>query len=248
MTTRTFDARPSPFHPAHHSIYALANLPDPAFQSAAPRSWSWFLPWGLDQGQEGACVGHGITEELYNKPDMVDFAKRWPIWAAKTLEVIMRQGSKQEIAQAYAFDSYYEFRRQDEFPGEDYEGTSLNAGAKLTKALGYWKGYYWAGNALELRRWLRFGNVVAATPWFDGFDRPTPSSKRGFQGWFEPTGAIRGWHCYLLNRNSESHGGLWTPNSWGGDGQGWFSFETIDRMIQENEAEYLIPMYREVRT
>jgi hypothetical protein len=108
--------------------------------------------------------------------------------------------------------------------------------------LGLWKGFRWAQNALELRKWLRFGNVVAATPWFTGMFEMGSSEK-----WLLPTGIIEGWHCYLLCRNSERKGGLWTPNSWGGDGQGWISWETVDMMRNQHNAEFLIPLYREVR-
>jgi hypothetical protein len=62
--------------------------------------------------------------------------------------------------------------------------------------------------------------------------------------WLVPEGVIEGWHCYLLNRNSERKGGLWTPNSWGGLGQGWLSWEAVDGLIKDHRAEFLIPLYR----
>ena len=243
MNYPKLDARPSPYHPAHHTIYSLANLDDNAYQQSIPRTWSWFLPFGLNQGREGACVGHGITEELYNKPDAIKFSKlTLPDWAVQTREM-NGHGTMYEpaLAQAYAFDSYHQFRREDEWAGEGYDGTSLNAGARVTMALGLWRGFRWAENALQLRKWLRFGNVVAATPWF------TSMFEANSQGWLEPKGIVEGWHCYLLNRNSEKRGGLWTPNSWGGGGQGWIAWETINGMIQDHQAEYLIPLYRDVK-
>ncbi|HSE43742.1 MAG TPA: hypothetical protein VLA89_00280 [Gemmatimonadales bacterium] len=75
-------------------------------KSKQPDQWGWYQFY--DQGEEGACVGFGIsrTQTLMNRV-MYD-----------------------------AFWLYDEARKVDEWPGEDYDGTSVNAGLKVAKADG----------------------------------------------------------------------------------------------------------------
>jgi hypothetical protein len=77
-------------------------------EPAAPRDTT---PWyrAMDQGQEGACVGFGWTRcmMLLNRKR---YDARW---------------------------LYHEAQKVDEWVGEDYEGTSVRAGADVLRARGH---------------------------------------------------------------------------------------------------------------
>src|SRR5689334_10441072 len=65
------------------------------------RSYAWACNAWLDQGREGACVGFGWSHELCAKPGvhMVD--------------------------NNFALAVYHRAQQIDEYPGEDYSGTSV---------------------------------------------------------------------------------------------------------------------------
>src|SRR5688572_15007850 len=79
-----------------------------------PRSYSWRGNVVLDQGSEGACVGFAWAHELNARPVVVP-----------------------DIDAADARSIYTDARKMDEWPGEDYEGTSVLAGAKVVQAAGH---------------------------------------------------------------------------------------------------------------
>jgi hypothetical protein len=101
--------------------------------------WRYWRPGAnLDQGPDGACVGFGWTADLIGSP-MPDF-KVTP-----------------EIANPYAFDLYHESQRNDQWAGEDYEGTSVLAGAKVVKSRGFISEYRWARGIEDLAQLLSNG-------------------------------------------------------------------------------------------
>lgn len=160
----------------------------------APRSYSWSVPNILDQGQQGACVGFGWAHELAARPISVP-------------------GITNEIARGI----YYEAQKADEWPGEDYSGTSVLAGAKIITARGYQSGYRWCFGLNDLILAVGYtGPVVMGTYWYEGMFEPDAN------GFIHPTGNIMGGHCWDVTRvaiqlPTRPVGYFTMVNSWGSD-------------------------------
>ena len=94
-------------------------------------------------------------------------------------------------------------QKHDEWPGENYEGTSVRAAVEyFRQVLGTVSGYRWARNMDDVRARLTAGPtdgggvLVAGTDWWTGMD-----NMRGLpyeENWWTPTGKYRGGHCYLI--------------------------------------------------
>ena len=79
----------------------------------------------LDQGREGACVGFAWTGELLTGP------------------VAPKQQPSEELGNSLALSCYKRAQKIDQWPGEDYEGTSVLAGAKIMQQEGFIDSYIW---------------------------------------------------------------------------------------------------------
>lgn len=186
----------------------------------ARRSYTWSVPVALDQGQEGACVGFGWAHELAARPTPVA-----------------------GITNERAFAIYRRAKQLDQWAGENYEGTSVIAGAKTVMELGYLKEYRWAlgpgaaaaENDLALAVGYK-GPAVMGTYWYN--DMFTPDA----QGYLRPTGGIAGGHCYLVHGYNLKMGyKVW--NSWG---TGFYGYISVPDMITllANDGEACIPVIR----
>lgn len=196
-----------------HRVFA-AHLP--VFDGALPLS-KHYRPVRpvLDQGREGACVGHGVTNVLRHHPRV-------------RLRVL--------DAQQLAFGMYYGSRRIDEWPGEDYDGTSVNAGMKLARELGLLVSWRWCVGAGEVRDALLLGQgpVAIGIPWSESMYVTGP------HGLVTVTGAQVGGHCLMVDGYSRraTHDGVSGPffrwqNSWGPSyGVGGYGFVPFDTMVQ----------------
>jgi hypothetical protein len=153
FTDRTFDARPStdPLNDQHLSRTVLPT-------QVPRRIRSWRGPyWRIDQGPVGACVGFGWTVEAMSMP------------------VIVRpQPNTKAAAEAFALDRYHQSQLVDEYSDTPpAEGSSLNAGAKVMRSLGYITGWRWHRTVDDLIGGLiTDGPQVTATPWHEAMFRP----------------------------------------------------------------------------
>ena len=77
--------------------------------------------WGHDQGKEGSCVGHGISMERA----ITNIAQ------AKALG-LLNPGRRYN-----PLDVWNEAKKIDEWPGEDYDGTSVRAGLDILRKRGH---------------------------------------------------------------------------------------------------------------
>jgi hypothetical protein len=193
-----------------------------------PRSYSWWLnpEIRLDQGQEGACVGHGWAHEL----------------AARPVQVPM-------VSQD-AFDIYHAAQLVDEWEGEDYGGTSVNAGAKVARALGFITGWRWCLDINDVVKSLGyFGPIVMGVDWYEGMWDVDAS------GFVRPTGHIVGGHCVALTQIRVVLGdGQVDPlrsyvtgiNSWGRSWgrDGFFKIALIDLAVLMSGGDFCVPMGR----
>lgn len=135
---------------------------------------SWRLGAVLDQGSDGSCVGHGWTGELLASP--------------KPFTTTSERGHE------YAVELYYSAQRLDEWDGEDYEGTSVLAGAKaVQKAGGFIGNYRWCFSTDKVREAvITEGPVVIGVPFLQSmFHVPTNNL-------LDVSGAEAGGHCMLV--------------------------------------------------
>lgn len=199
-----------------------------------PKRWS--MGPVLDQGYEGACVGFGWTAELLGSP---------------------RPDPKADVTkgEAYAKSIYREAQRIDEWPGEEYEGTSVLAGAKVVQSKGHIGMYRWAFSIEEVRdAVIAEGPVVIGVPWYEAMYHTRPS------GLVEVGGPLVGGHCLTLReyhpgkrlRGEDYHSrfkGFTWRNSWGPgygvNGDGFIRYEDLRDLLNE-WGEACVPVQRQL--
>lgn len=155
-------------------------------EGKTPRSYTWRCGTWLDQGQEGACVGYSWAHELAARP------AEWLVTSDTAMGI------------------YDRARVLDDWPGEDYEGTSVLAGAKAVAEKGWVGKYRWAFSMKDLVLAVGYqGPVILGINWHaDMLD-----TDRG--GFVQPTGGVVGGHA-ILCRGVSLHQGYFTlRNSWG---------------------------------
>lgn len=199
-------------------------------QRRSPRSYTWSCDVWLDQGQEGACVGHGYAHEAAARPS---------IW---------------NVSSALAFDIYAKAQRIDEWPGEDYSGTSVLAGAKVYKELGMCSEYRWCLDLEDLIATVGYkGPVVIGVNWYRGMSYPDD------HGFLRVTGPVDGGHCLLIIGQKIAWADRSGPKSnwtvdpfksyflvhnswgkgWGQNGRAKISFIDMDRLMRE-QGEFCV--------
>ena len=157
----------------------------------------------LDQGSEGACVGFGWSGELACEPVKIT------------------------VSNASAFELYEEAKTLDRWPGEDYSGSSVLAGAKALMRRGQLVEYRWAFGIEDVRdAILGHGPVVLGIPWYEGmYDAPN--------GRVAVSGIKVGGHCILAT--GYDMGWFRLRNSWG---PSWGIGGDAD--IREHDLAYLL--------
>lgn len=209
---------------ARSRLYAVR-----AIVPAALRSRSWPCAVQLDQGQDGACVGFSWSHELAAQPVVV-------------------QGVSDEFARAV----YHDAQLRDEWPGEDYEGTSVLGGAKAITDRGYMTEYRWAfGIDDVLKSISTLGPGIAGTNWLESMFDPDEN------GLLEVSGDVAGGHAYLVrglilsgvipgtaHRVGEPL--LRIRNSWGDwgvDGDAFIRASDFEKLLGD-QGEFCVPVRR----
>lgn len=191
----------------------------------------------LDQGKEGACVGFGWTAEALAGPIQVDLKK-------------IEEPGVPDDPTAFAHYVYKRAQRVDQWPGENYSGTSVLAGAKILLGLGVLHEYRWAFSVNDIIGTLMaHGPVVLGINWYNGMYR-APDGK------LEIFGNKVGGHCILAvgyNPSSARFGGKQTiilqnswGKSWGINGVAEMLVDDLDRLIKEG-GEACVPLVRGFR-
>lgn len=155
----------------------------------------------LDQGREGMCVGFGWTAEALCTPVRVDLSR---IKASVPTE-----------PNIFASFIYNKAKVLDNWYGENYEGTSVIAGAKAMQSINLLKEYRWAFSIEDvIQAIIKTGPVVLGINWLHSmYEAPN--------GVLIPSGKVVGGHCILaigfytssLLLNGEP--GILLQNSWG---------------------------------
>jgi hypothetical protein len=185
----------------------------------------------LDQGTEGACVGFAWMGELLAKP------------------VVPEQQPSPERANRIAFRFYKRAQEIDEWPGEDYEGTSVLAGAKAIKENGFIDSYRWCFSIDDVRDTvISEGPVVVGVPWKSGMYSTTKS------GLVTLTGRHVGGHALVITGydpamrfGNKTYEVFRWRNSWnttyGINGSGYIRAEDLERLLRST-GEACVPMGR----
>lgn len=215
-TERTFDRVPSRDPRRMNHLLSAVLLPA---RVQPQRSYSW-AHVQLDQGREGACTGFSATTEAAARPVPV-FGD--PVRSAHDVEAL------NEVARGV----YHRARQLDEWTGEDYEGSSVDGACLAGRELGWWDRWVWASGSGEamadevMRAIGSRGPVMVASWWRAGMGGPT----------WTYDGAKLGGHAFLLTRVSVKRDAVWSPNSWGGAGQGWMDRHNLALALgDEGEA------------
>lgn len=151
--------------------------------SAQPDLLGWWAFY--DQGSEGACVGFGCSR------------------AMSLLNRVRYDG----------FWLYREAQKSDEWPGEDYDGTSVRAGLEVLRTVGPMRAraqLVSAGDGISAYRWATTVDMV---------------------------------HGVIQSPLADEIGGVPLLNSWGRDGYPhivWLPDAVLDRLLREDGEAGLI--------
>lgn len=196
------------------------------------RSYTWRCDQTLDQGPDGACVGFGVAHELIARPAEVQgldnkYAKEQIYWEAQKID----------------------WWDGGSYPGGSpfYEGTSVLAGAKIAKRLGWIEEYRWAFGLEDLKYGVGHnGPALIGVPWYTGMFRPDSN------GYIHATGTVAGGHCVLVNAINVKKERFTIHNSWGAgwgdDGEAYISFEDMGKLLNEwGEACFFLHRHNEAQ-
>ncbi len=196
------------------------------------------LPYGYrakyDQGREGACVGFSLS------------------WVTSI-----------NNRQFYDAQWLYETaRRTDEWPGEDYSGTSLRAGCQALLDLGHRRIYRgtqperpehgisafrWARTVDEIRTAIAGGQpVTLGIEWLESFYEPV---QIGRDYWIGTALADRivGGHAITIYGASDRRQAVKLVNTWGaGYPLVWLGYKTLETLLAglESPGEAVVLMDR----
>ena len=134
---------------------------------------------------------------------------------------------------------YWEAQKNDPWEGGSYpnaspkySGTSVLAGVKRVKELGYIEEYRWAFTLEDVLYGLGHnGPAILGIPWY--YDMYFPDNK----GFVKPTGRLVGGHAILARAVNVKKGIVTLRNSWGKDwgkdGDCYITFEDLEKLLKQ---------------
>lgn len=180
----------------------------------------------IDQGQEGHCVGFGISNELAGDPIRIS-----------------------GVNDAFAHGMFFKAQEIDRNEGRVYDdGATVLAGAKAATSLGYMEGYDWAFGIDQMLQALMTGPVVLGIEWRDGM---YDTDRRGL---VDVSGSVVGGHCIttfgfipgmrfgLKRIDVIPWVNSWGP-SYGKRGIGYVPVESMDALLKA-DGEAMVPVHR----
>lgn len=173
----------------------------------------WDGGWWGNQGETTRCVVYSWAHWLEDGPIIQDAIPGRP----KPL---------------FDLTNFYNAcKKVDQWPGEDYSGTSVRAGATVLKDVGVITEYRWAFNVDEIiLTLLTLGPMVIGTRWYQKMQFPDE------HGLIRPKGRVMGGHAYLVNGVDVNREYFRIKNSWGtrwGDnGHAYISFSDFEKIFK----------------
>lgn len=196
---------------ARDRLYRAATLLQAEPVMRAP--YKYFTPGQrLNQGTSSACTGHSARHLLSASPNRYKLATpdQWALYNGAQLH--------------------------DEWPGEDYDGSSVRGAAKFMQKQGLLQSYLWAWNTDMVLDWVLGGKgpVMLGTNWYYSMFEPDKKGRI-----VVPAGARNaGGHAYLLYGANGKQGTVSILNSWGRgwgkDGTATMDCELLERLLQED--------------
>src|SRR5215207_3967472 len=216
------DIRAQPLRPQHPRLGRLASKDERDLRyrmrsiarttTRTSRSWSCAEPI-YDQGNLPQCVAYGAKRVLVTRPIVTNTP--------------------------YTFQQLYDlFQRADEWPGEDYDGTSVRAAMKVFQELGLIQSYVWAMSLAEM-----FPYLMEVGPCLIGVDWTKEMFYPDSRGFVHPTGVLEGGHAlevkgYKADKRCPDGtlGAYRWENSWGDDwgqdGRCWISVPDFEKLVK----------------
>lgn len=184
-----------------------------------PRSYTWACPVWLDQGSDGACTGFAVSHEAAARPVMV-----------------------KGITYKVAMEVYRRAQQLDEYPGENYEGSSVLGAIKAGTERKWYLEYRWAFGEEDLMLAVgHHGPAVIGINWYESMFNPDT------KGVIIVGGQVVGGHAILCNGFNVKTGLYRLHNSWGKgwgvNGEAFISRASMARLLKE-EGEACIPVTR----
>lgn len=199
--------------------YAIA----PHVEDKPMVSKSWPVRHWLDQMQTPHCVSFAWHHELMAPPKRVRFES---------------DAKAEDVANA----RYFDMQKLDNWAGEDYDGTSVLAGAKLMRKLGFIGEYRWAFTLKEALLAVAYeGPLVIGINWHEAMYEPDA------KGFLRDTGDSVGGHALLVSSVSVAYQRVTVWNSWGRswgrDGRAHLAWDAFGRLLAD-DGDACVPMGR----
>lgn len=176
-----------------------------------------------NQGEEGACVGAGLS------------------WAMS-------------IKNRRFYDWWWLYRQAqaiDEWPGDDYDGTSTRAGCEILRTIGHKQvhdprhdhapdiddgieSYVWATSVDQIRTSIALGQPVAmGIDWLESFDTPESVGRDWWIGRDDDgPDRVRGGHLICCYGADDDRQAVKLVNTWGLDYPlVWLPYRTLERLL-----------------
>lgn len=197
-------------HNPHDKEFLMKSILSPTLSERTSRYWNASGWWG-DQSSTSECVGYSWAHWVEDGP--VTQKGVAPIILPNTI--------------------YTEAQKIDEWQGENYDGTSVRAGAKVLQDKGFIESYLWAWDVQTIiQALLEKGPVVVGTAWY--YDMFFPNKDTNIITF---SGNMMGGHAYLLNGVNVNKKLLRIKNSWGREwgnkGHAYISFDDMDKLIRD---------------
>lgn len=183
----------------------------------------------LNQGPHPFCVGYSAKGFLNAAPIM-----------------------SKDYAKPSGSELYSLAQRLDEWPGENYDGSSVRGGMKALAQLGHIKSYVWGQTVDESLAWTNggYGTLIIGTDWYELFD---DIGADGFMRMPDQLSTPIGGHAYRLNWYDQKTRGFLVVNSWGvgswgykQSGKAWMSRELLAFLLHR-DGEIAAPTQVKIR-